>query len=64
MLRILKRNMSNIFKQRESAQELVYIKKRELEKLKKEIGNKEKLLGSINKEIKKKKLDNIQGKKN
>ena len=51
MLRILKRNMSDIFKQRESAQELVYIKKRELEKLNREIKHKEEMLNNINKEI-------------
>ena len=54
MLRILKRNMSDIFKKRESAQELMYIKKRELRKIKKEIENKEKLLSNINKKIKEK----------
>lgn len=44
---ILKRTMSNILKDKESIEELVYIKKRELERLKECIKHQEELLQKI-----------------
>jgi hypothetical protein len=54
MLRITKRTFSDIFKKKELTEELIYIRRKELEKLKNDIYQKEKILQNINKEIGKK----------